>query len=342
MSFKQKNKIPSAREIIESLPMPKELSALKAERDTEIKKIFTGESDKLALIIGPCSADNEDSVCEYIEKLAAIQERVKDKIVIIPRIYTNKPRTFGTGYKGMLHQPDPTETPNIVEGLKAIRRMHIRAISISHLTSADEMLYPTNYPYLEDILSYVAIGARSVENQSHRLTVSGLDIPVGMKNPTSGDIEVMLNSVQAAQLSHVFIYNEWEVETSGNPYAHAVLRGSVNFHGQHFANYHYEDLHRVLHAYKKRDLKNPAIIIDTNHSNSGKNYKEQPRIVREVLASCRFNPDLRNVIKGFMIESYLLEGAQDFTGTDFGRSITDPCLGWDDTFKLIMDIAELR
>jgi len=322
--------------------MPKELSALKAERDTEIKKIFTGESDKLALIIGPCSADNEDSVCEYIEKLAAIQERVKDKIVIIPRIYTNKPRTFGTGYKGMLHQPDPTETPNIVEGLKAIRRMHIRAISISHLTSADEMLYPTNYPYLEDILSYVAIGARSVENQSHRLTVSGLDIPVGMKNPTSGDIEVMLNSVQAAQLSHVFIYNEWEVETSGNPYAHAVLRGSVNFHGQHFANYHYEDLHRVLHAYKKRDLKNPAIIIDTNHSNSGKNYKEQPRIVREVLASCRFNPDLRNVIKGFMIESYLLEGAQDFTGTDFGRSITDPCLGWDDTFKLIMDIAELR
>ncbi|HEY1406156.1 MAG TPA: 3-deoxy-7-phosphoheptulonate synthase, partial [Spirochaetota bacterium] len=245
MSFIEKNRIPSAPDIIESLPLSPALVKIKQERDIEIKKIFSGESDKCAVIIGPCSADNEDSVCAYVEKLASAQERVKDKILIIPRIYTNKPRTYGSGYKGMLHQPDPTDSPNIVEGIKAIRRMHIRAISESHLTSADEMLYPSNYPYLEDILGYVAIGARSVENQQHRLTVSGLDIPVGMKNPTSGDIEVMLNSVQAAQLSHVFIYNDWEVETTGNPYAHVVLRGSVNFHGQHFPNYHYEDLQRT-------------------------------------------------------------------------------------------------
>jgi 3-deoxy-7-phosphoheptulonate synthase len=340
MSFKKMNKIPSPEEIIDLMPMPNDLKAIKISQDEKIKNIFTGNDDKLAIIIGPCSADNEDAMCEYVEKCASVQEKVEDTLIIIPRIYTNKPRTSGTGYKGMLHQPDPTENPNIVEGIKAIRKMHLRSISVSHLTAADEMLYPNNYPYLEDVLSYVAIGARSVENQQHRLTVSGLDIPIGMKNPTSGDIEVMLNSIQAAQHSHVFVYNEWEVETTGNPFAHAVLRGSMNFNGQHHPNYHYEDLIRVFSAYEKRDLANPGIIIDTNHSNSAKQFKEQPRIAKDVLTNCKFDSALKSIIKGFMIESYLIEGAQDNKGNVYGRSITDPCLGWEDSYRLIMDIAE--
>ncbi|MGL4370576.1 MAG: 3-deoxy-7-phosphoheptulonate synthase [Spirochaetota bacterium] len=341
MSFKYLNKIPSPAEIINAMPFSAELSAQKKERDLKIKDVFTGTSGKFLMIIGPCSADDEDAVCDYVNRLAKVQEKVEDRIIIIPRIYTNKPRTVGTGYKGMLHQPNPADKPNIVEGIKAIRRMHIRAIAESRMTPADEMLYPSNYTYLEDVLSYVAIGARSVENQQHRLTISGLDIPAGMKNPTGGDIEVMLNSIQAAQSSHVYIHNEWEVETSGNPLTHAVLRGAVDYHGVNTPNYHYEDLVHVADAYKKRGLVNPAIIVDTNHSNSAKKYKDQPRIAKEILNSMHFNPELRKIIKGFMVESYIEEGAQDYTGKEYGKSITDPCLGWDDTFRLIMDVADL-
>ena len=340
MSFKYLNKIPTPAEIINAMPFSQELNQVKKERDNAIKDVFNGTSRKFLMIIGPCSADDEDAVCDYVSRLAKVQEKVEEKILIIPRIYTNKPRTVGTGYKGMLHQPDPTDKPNIVEGIKAIRRMHLRAISESHMTPADEMLYPSNYTYLEDLLSYVAVGARSVENQQHRLTISGIDIPAGMKNPTSGDIEVMLNSVQAAQSSHIFIHNEWEVETSGNPLSHAVLRGSVNAHGVNMPNYHYEDLVRITESYKKRGLVNPGIVIDTNHSNSSKKYKDQPRIAKEVLNSMKFNMDLKNIIKGFMVESYIAEGAQDFTGKEYGKSITDPCLGWEDTFRLIMDVAD--
>jgi 3-deoxy-7-phosphoheptulonate synthase len=340
MSFKYLNKIPTPAEIISSMPFSEPLIALKKERDRTIKEVFNGTSEKFLMIIGPCSADDEDAVCDYVSRLAKVQEKVADKILIIPRIYTNKPRTIGTGYKGMLHQPDPADKPNIVEGIKAIRRMHIRAISESGLTPADEMLYPSNYTYLDDLLSYVAIGARSVENQQHRLTISGLDIPSGMKNPTSGDIEVMINSIQAAQSSHIFIYNEWEVETSGNPLTHAILRGSVDFHGANIPNYHYEDLVHITESYLRRGLVNPAIVIDTNHANSAKKYKDQPRIAKEVLGSMKFNSDLRKIIKGFMVESYIAEGAQPHTCGEYGKSITDPCIGWEDTFRLIMDVAE--
>lgn len=342
MSFTKVQKIPSPEEIKKEMPLPAEIAAIKAARDEEIKAVFNGKSSKFILIIGPCSADDESSLCDYVSRLTHVQEKVKSQIVIIPRIYTNKPRTVGSGYKGMLHQPDPADKPNIVEGIRAIRSMHIRSIRESGLTAADEMLYPENYNYLDDILGYVAIGARSVENQQHRLTVSGLDIPVGMKNPTSGDTEVMLNSIQAAQGSHIFIYNDWEVETSGNPYAHAVLRGATTHQGIQIPNYHYEDLSRTTDAYIKRGLVNPAIIIDTNHSNSGKDYRQQPRIAKEILNSRRFNPGLKKIIKGLMIESYIEEGAQnpDIENKVCGKSITDPCLGWEDTFKLIMDIAE--
>jgi 3-deoxy-7-phosphoheptulonate synthase len=292
------------------------------------------------LIIGPCSADNEDAVCEYAARLAGLQEKIREKIILVPRIYTNKPRTTGEGYKGMLHQPDPNEAPNILEGLKAIRKMHLRMLRESHMAAADEMLYPDNYPYLEDVLSYVAIGARSVENQQHRLTVSGLDVPAGMKNPTSGDLNVMLNSIQAAQQPHVFTYNGQEVRTSGNPFAHAILRGAITQYGRSIPNYHYEDMIRLALMYRERQLVNPAIIVDTNHANSGKVFTEQPRIAMEVMHSIRSSELLKDMVKGLMIESYLVEGAQDVTGSVYGKSITDPCLGWEDSEKLVLKLAE--
>ncbi len=340
MSFKYIRNIPSANDIIAEMPVPDMLKSVKKARDKEIKDIFEGAGSKFIVIMGPCSADHEDAVCEYVSRLAKLQDQVKDKILLIPRVYTNKPRTTGEGYKGMMHQPDPKEKPNIVEGLKALRRMHLRILSESGLPSADEMLYPGNYPYLEDVLSYVAVGARSVENQQHRLTCSGIDIPVGMKNPTSGDLTVMLNSVQAAQAGHVFIYRGWEVKTSGNPYAHSILRGAMNQYGQYIPNYHYEDMIRLSDMYHKRQLVNPAVIIDTNHANSGKRFEEQPRIAKEVMRSIKSSRALKSLVKGLMIESYLVEGAQDVGGKVFGKSITDPCLGWDESRELVLKMAE--
>jgi 3-deoxy-7-phosphoheptulonate synthase len=340
MGFDYLRKIPEPSEVLEEMPLNESLQKVKEARDREIISVFKRESNKFVLIIGPCSAHDEDAVCEYVVRLARLQEEVKDKLVLIPRIYTNKPRTTGLGYKGMMHQPDPLEEPNIVEGIRAIRRMHLRALSESHLTAADEMLYPSNYPYLEDILSYVAVGARSVENQEHRLTTSGLDIPVGMKNPTSGDLEVMLNSIQAAQAGHVFSYKGWEVRTTGNPYAHCILRGAVNQYGQNIPNYHYEDLMRLAEIYLERDLKNPTIIVDTNHANSNKNYLEQPRIAKEVLQSRRQSATLADLVRGLMIESFLVDGAQQPNEGIFGKSITDPCLGWEKTERLVKELAE--
>jgi 3-deoxy-7-phosphoheptulonate synthase len=339
MSFEYVREIPQPREILGSMPLPASLAEVKSKRDDEIRAVFAREASKLILVIGPCSAHDEDAVCDYIARLAKVQAEVKDTIVIIPRIYTNKPRTTGIGYKGMAHQPNPQEEPNIVEGLKAIRRMHLRALKESHLPAADEMLYPGNYPYLGDVLSYVAVGARSVENQAHRLTCSGLDIPVGMKNPTSGDMEVTLNSIQAAQAPHVFSYNRWEVKTSGNPLTHAVLRGAVDPHGANVPNYHYEDLIWFAEAYQKRGLKNPAVIVDTNHANSNKKYAEQPRIAIEVMQSRRHSTLLKEIIKGFMIESFIEEGSQKVTENVYGKSITDPCLGWKDSERLIKELA---
>ena len=341
MSFEFIKKLPTPEEIRNQYPIDAELQALKEKRDAEIRDVFTGKSDKFLAIIGPCSADNEDAVCDYLLRLRKVQEKIEDKVLIIPRVYTNKPRTTGEGYKGMVHQPDPEKKPNLLAGLIAIRKMHMRAIRESGFTCADEMLYPENYRYLSDLLSYVAVGARSVEDQQHRLTVSGMDVPAGMKNPTSGDLSVMLNSVTAAQHPHHFIYRGNDVETSGNDLAHTILRGGVNQYGQTIPNYHYEDLIRLSALYAKKDLKNPAIIIDANHSNSNKQYKEQIRIVSEVLHSRNYNPDLRKLVKGVMIESYLLEGRQDISDhMTPGCSITDPCLGWEDTERLIYDIAE--
>lgn len=340
MSFTYLQKIPDAKEILDSLPLPGDLKEIKAVRDKEIEDIFTGVSGKFLLIIGPCSAHDEDAVCEYVSRLGTLQADVKEKIVLVPRIYTNKPRTTGIGYKGMMHQPNPFEAPNIVEGIKAIRKMHIRALLESRLSAADEMLYPGNYPYLEDVLSYVAIGARSVENQQHRLTVSGLDIPVGMKNPTSGDIEVMLNSVQAAQAPHVFSYNGWEVKTSGNPLAHCILRGAVNKYGQNIPNYHFEDLIALAETYLTRAFDNPAIIVDTNHANSNKKYEQQPRISIEIMQSREQSELLKGLVKGLMIESYLVGGAQSISENVYGKSITDPCLGWEESAILVKRIAE--
>ena len=341
MSFVYTREIPNPKEIIATMPVSAELQEIKKKRDAEIRAVFTGESNKFVLIIGPCSAHDEEAVCDYIARLARVQAEVKDTILLVPRIYTNKPRTTGIGYKGMAHQPNPNEEPNIVEGLNAIRKMHLRAFKESHLPAADEMLYPGNYPYLEDVLSYVAVGARSVENQAHRLTCSGLDIPVGMKNPTSGDLDVMFNSVQASQAPHVFSYNRWEVKTSGNPLTHIILRGAVDSHGTNIPNYHYEDLMIAAEAYKKRGLVNPAIIVDTNHANSNKKYKEQPRIAIEVMQSRRHAALLKDMIRGFMIESFIEEGAQKAADNVYGKSITDPCLGWKDTEKLIRDLAEM-
>lgn len=340
MAFKYVQQLPKAAEIIKEMPLPKDLAEIKKQRDNEIISIFTRQSDKFLVIIGPCSADAEAPVLEYISRLARVQEKVKDRLVLVPRIYTNKPRTTGEGYKGMAHQPVPTEAPNIVKGIKAIRKMHLRSLKETHLSAADEMLYPENYPYLDDLLSYVAIGARSVENQQHRLTVSGMDIPAGMKNPTGGDMTVMLNSVQAAQLPHVFIYNGWEVKTPGNPLTHAILRGAVNQHGQCIPNYHYEDLARLADAYEKRGLQNATVIIDVNHANSNKKYKEQPRIAGEVMRSIRESKQLKGMVRGLMIESYLEEGSQDTQGGVYGKSITDACLGWHDTEKLILKLAD--
>lgn len=340
MGFEFIKKLPIPREIREQYPVPAGLAALKAQRDEEIRKVFTGESQKFLVIIGPCSADNEDSVCDYVTRLAKIHERVKDKLILIPRIYTNKPRTTGEGYKGILHQPDPEKKPDFLAGLIAMRKMHIHAMEESGLTAADEMLYSENWGYVQDILSYVAIGARSVEDQQHRLTASGFDVPAGMKNPTSGDFPIMLNSVYAAQHPHSFIYRGWEVQTSGNPLAHTVLRGSVSKYGRSLPNYHYEDLNTLLELYGQMNLQNPACIIDANHNNSNKQFKQQIRIVKEVMHSRKLNKDIHHLVKGVMVESYLEEGCQKIGGGIYGKSITDPCLGWADSEKLIYDIAD--
>lgn len=334
-------KLPIPMDIKAEFPISEEMQTLKERRDEEIKSVFEGKLDKFILIIGPCSADHEDSVIDYIHRLKNVQDKVSDKILIIPRIYTNKPRTTGDGYKGMLHQPDPMQSEDMLNGLIAIRKLHMRAINETGLTCADEMLYPENYRYLSDLLSYVAIGARSVENQQHRLTASGLSIPVGMKNPTGGDISVMMNSITAGQHSHTFIYRGWEVKSDGNPYTHAILRGYVNKHGQSLPNYHYEDLINLCGIYKEKNLENPAVIIDTNHANSGKKYLEQTRIAKEVLHSCRHSDDVKKLVKGLMIESYIEDGTQKPEEGIYGKSITDPCLGWDKTEKLIYDLADL-
>ena len=338
MIFHQKLPIP--REIKEQYPLKEEVILKKAKRDAEVKKVFTGESDKFALIIGPCSADSEEPVMDYIHRLKNLQDKVLDKVLIIPRIYTNKPRTTGDGYKGMIHQPDPSSKPDMLKGLLAIRHLHTRAIEETGFSCADEMLYPENYRYLDDLLGYVAIGARSVENQQHRLVSSGMTVPVGMKNPTSGDFSVMLNSITAAQHSHDFIYRGWEVSSEGNPLAHAILRGSVNKHGQALPNYHYEDLIRLYDFYLAKNLDNMAVIIDTNHSNSGKKYLEQVRISKEILHSMRHSRDIKSMVKGLMIESYIEDGCQKIGEGVYGKSITDPCLGWEKTERLVLDIAD--
>lgn len=341
MSFTFLKELPSPEEIRAEYALSPAAAQAKARRDQLVQDIITGASDKFLVIIGPCSADNEDSVCDYISRLCRVQEKVADQLVIVPRIYTNKPRTTGEGYKGIAHQPDPEKRPDMLAGLVAMRKMHIRALEESGLSSADEMLYPENWPYVEDLLSYVAIGARSVEDQHHRLTVSGFDVASGMKNPTSGDFAVMLNSVYAAQHPHHFVYRGYEVETTGNPLTHVVLRGAVSKHGNSTQNYHYEDLMRLCEMYDRMDLQNPAAVVDVNHSNSGKKFKEQIRIVKEVLHNRQVCADIRKMVKGVMIESYLEEGCQKIGEHVYGRSITDPCLGWEDSRKLIYTIAEM-
>ncbi|MDD6572325.1 MAG: 3-deoxy-7-phosphoheptulonate synthase [Thermoflexaceae bacterium] len=340
MAFQFNQKLPVPKEIKAQFPVPEELIRIKEKRDKEITDVFTGKSDKFLAIIGPCSADNEAAVLDYTLRLAKVQEKIKDKVIIIPRVYTNKPRTTGEGYKGMLHQPDPNAGSDLLHGLIAIRKMHIDIAMQTGLTTADEMLYPENHWYLSDVLSYVAVGARSVEDQQHRLTASGIGIPAGMKNPTSGDFSVMFNSVKAAQSSHNFIYRGWDVDTTGNELAHIILRGAVNKHGQNIPNYHYEDLELVCKMYAERDLKNPAAIIDANHSNSGKKFEQQVRIVNEIMHNRRYAPEIRKLVKGVMIESYIEEGNQKIGEGFYGKSITDPCLGWDASEKLLYEIAE--
>lgn len=341
MSFEFVRKLPTPQEIKDQYPVPAELIALKENRDKEIADVFTGKSDKFLLIIGPCSADNEDAVLDYVSRLSKVQEKVKDKLILIPRIYTNKPRTTGQGYKGMLHQPDPEKKPDMLNGLLAIRHMHIRSMKETGLTAADEMLYPENYQYFSDILSYVAIGARSVENQQHRLTASGMEIPCGMKNPTSGNLSVMLNSVVAAQSNHTFLYRGYEVNTTGNPLTHTILRGSVNKHEQSIPNYHYEDLILLYNLYQEKNLVNPAVIVDANHSNSNKQHMEQIRITKDILHSRNNSTELKSFVKGIMIESYIENGAQKIGEHIYGKSITDPCLGWPESEKLIYNVADL-
>lgn len=340
MGFEYVSKLPTPDEIRAQFPLAPELAAEKARKDTAIRDVFTGDSDKFLVIIGPCSADREDAVIDYVNRLAKVQEKVKDKLILVPRIYTNKPRTTGDGYKGLLHQPNPEGKPNLYQGLIAIRKLHMRVIEETGFSTADEMLYPENLTYLSDVMSYVAVGARSVENQQHRLVASGIDVPVGMKNPTSGALSVMLNAVHAAQHGHEFIYRSWEVKTQGNPLTHTILRGAVNKHDQCLPNYHYEDLKLLLDLYNERDLKNPACIIDANHSNSNKKYMEQIRIVKEVLHSRRHSDDIRNFVKGVMIESYIEPGSQKVGEHIYGKSITDPCLGWEDSERLLYEIAE--
>jgi len=334
-------KLPIPKEIKEQFPVDEKLKKLKQEKDKEIKDVFTGKSDKLLLIIGPCSADHEDSVIDYVTRLSRVQEKVTDKLILIPRIYTNKPRTTGEGYMGMVHQPDPEKREDLIGGIISVRKLHTRAIEESGMVCADEMLYPENARYLDDLLGYVAVGARSVENQQHRLVASGLDIPVGMKNPTSGDISVMLNSIKAAQIGHTFIFRGWDVTSSGNPLAHAIMRGYVDNDGRSHANYHYEDMIQLFEMYCKRNLENISVIVDANHANSGKKPLEQVRISKEVLHSCRYSADIRSMVKGLMIESYIEDGAQKIGEGIYGKSITDPCLGWEKTERLILDIADL-
>ena len=333
--------LPNPDSVKALMPVPSEMKPLKEERDREVRAIFTGEDSRFVLIIGPCSADRQDAVLDYMGRLRTVQDKVRDKICIIPRIYTNKPRTTGDGYKGMLHQPDPQEHSDMLRGLMSIRELHLKTLAETGFTCADEMLYPENHAYLDDLLGYVAVGARSVEDQQHRLTASGLNVPVGMKNPTSGDYTVMLNAIMAAQHSHTFVYRGWEATSQGNPYAHAILRGYVNKHGQSQPNYHYEELIRLHQLYAKKELQNMAVIIDCNHNNSGKQYLEQIRITREVLHSRRNNAELETMVKGIMIESYLEDGCQKIGEGIYGKSITDPCLGWEKTEKLIYEMADL-
>lgn len=340
MGFQYVNNLPSPEEIKAQFPLPEELKELKIKRDQAVSDVLTGKSDKFLVIVGPCSADNEDSVCDYARRLIKVQEKTADRLIIIPRVYTNKPRTTGEGYKGMLHQPDPEKKPDMHEGLIAIRKMHMRVFAETGLSTADEMLYPENMGYLDDIMSYIAIGARSVENQQHRLTSSACDVAVGMKNPTSGDLSVMLNSVVAAQQAHDFTYRGWEVKSNGNPLAHTILRGAVNKHGQCIPNYHFEDLFLLHELYTKRNLLNPACIVDANHSNSNKKYMEQIRICKEVLHSRKHASEIKALVKGVMIESYIEPGSQKVGEHCYGKSITDPCLGWDDSERLLYEIAE--
>lgn len=340
MSINFVKKLPIPAETKKLYPLSDKVIAIKKQRDAQIRDVFTGKSDKFLVIIGPCSADNVDATLDYTHRLAKVQDKVGDRLILIPRIYTNKPRTTGEGYKGLMHQPDPEKKPDLFAGIVAVRKLHALAIEETGLTSADEMLYPENWRYLDDLLSYVAIGARSVEDQQHRMTASGMDVPAGMKNPTSGDLSVMLNSVVAAQNKHNFVYRGWEVNTDGNELAHVILRGATNKHGNTIPNYHYEDLCLLLDMYEKRDLKNPAVIVDTNHSNSGKQYLEQIRITKEVMHSRSCHPGLKKLIKGFMIESYIEDGSQKIGATPhiYGKSITDPCLGWEKSEELIYDI----
>lgn len=340
MGFDYISELPSPDEIRAQFPLAPKLAQLKAEKDDQIRDVFTGKSDKFLVIIGPCSADREDSVCDYVNRLAKVQEKVSDKLILVPRIYTNKPRTTGEGYKGLLHQPNPEKKSNLFEGLIAIRKLHMRVIEETGFSTADEMLYPENLTYLSDVMSYIAVGARSVENQQHRLVSSGIDVPVGMKNPTSGALSVMLNAVQAAQHGHEFIYRNYEVKTKGNPLTHSILRGAVNKHDQCLPNYHFEDLKLLYELYGERNLDFPACIVDSNHSNSNKQYQEQIRIVKEVLHSRRHSSDIKNFVKGVMIESYLEPGCQKIGEHCYGKSITDPCLGWDDSERLLYEMAE--
>ena len=340
MQMKFHRKLPIPQEVKKEYPLTERMEQVKTARDESIRAIFEGKSDKFILIIGPCSADHREPVLEYISRLRKIEDQVSDKIIIIPRIYTNKPRTTGQGYKGMLHQPDPDAMPDMYKGIVAIRELHMAALRDYDFSCADEMLYPENHRYLSDLLSYVAVGARSVENQQHRLTASGIGIPVGMKNPTGGDLGVMMNSIVAAQGSHTFLYRGWEVTSEGNEFAHAILRGFVDYAGRNISNYHYEDLLHVDELYQKSNLSNPSVIVDTNHSNSGKKYLEQIRIAKDVVHSRNQNTDIKRLVKGLMIESYLEDGAQGLDERIFGKSITDPCLGWEKTEKLIFDIAD--
>ncbi len=342
MGFDFLTKLPTPAEIRSQYPISENIRQIKAKKDAEIRDILTGKSNRFLVIIGPCSADNEDAVLDYLSRLAPVQEKIRERVMIVPRVYTNKPRTTGEGYKGMVHQPDPEKKPDLLAGLVAIRRLHIHAVESTGFTCADEMLYPENYRYLSDLLSYVAVGARSVEDQQHRLTVSGMDAAAGMKNPTSGDLSVMLNSVVAAQNGHCFIYRGWEVKTTGNDLAHTILRGAVNKHGEAIPNYHYEDLRLLCEKYHRHNLKNPAAIVDTNHSNSNKQYEQQIRIAHEVLHSRNVDCAIRDLVKGLMIESYIEPGCQKIGSTHvYGKSITDPCLGWEDSERLLYSIAEL-